>query len=666
MNDLHATKSADGQQAGGSPDLDTIPKLLLENARVRGTRPALREKDFGIWQSWTWAEAAEDVKALAGGLAALGFNAGDRLAIVGDNRPELYMAMTAAQAIGGVPVPMYQNSVADEMQYVLEHAEARFAVVQDQEQVDKLLEIMERCPNLEQIIYKFPRGLRNYTQTFLHDIKEVKERGRAFDKKSPDFYAAGIAGGKGQDLAIMLYTSGTTGRPKGVMLSHDNLIISARNAIEFEGLREDEEVLAYMPMAWVGDNIFSFAQSYVSGFCVSCPESPDTVLQDLREVGPTYFFAPPRIFENILTTVMIRIEDAAAIKQKMFHYFMDVAARVGAPILDGEPVSLVDRVLYWIGGVLVYGPLKNVLGFSRVRLAYTAGEAIGPDIFDFYRSLGMNIKQLYGSTEASVFITIQPDGEVRPDTVGPAAGDVEIKIADNGEVIFRSPGVFMAYYKNDEATKATKTADGWVHTGDAGFIDDAEHLHIIDRAKDVGKLKDGSMFAPKFLENKLKFFPFIKEAVTFGHERDFVAAFVNIDLEAVGNWAERRNIAYSGYTDLAGRDEVADLVIQCVEKVNRDLAAESHLAASQITRFLVLHKELEADDGELTRTLKVRRSFIGDRYAELVDALYSDRDHCPIEAEVTFEDGRKGTIRADLKIHTIVPTAAAEPQQAAE
>ncbi len=666
MNDLHATKSADGQQAGGSPDLDTIPKLLLENARVRGTRPALREKDFGIWQSWTWAEAAEDVKALAGGLAALGFNAGDRLAIVGDNRPELYMAMTAAQAIGGVPVPMYQDSVADEMQYVLEHAEARFAVVQDQEQVDKLLEIMERCPNLEQIIYKFPRGLRNYTQTFLHDIKEVKERGRAFDKKNPDFYAAGIAGGKGQDLAIMLYTSGTTGRPKGVMLSHDNLIISARNAIEFEGLREDEEVLAYMPMAWVGDNIFSFAQSYVSGFCVSCPESPDTVLQDLREVGPTYFFAPPRIFENILTTVMIRIEDAAAIKQKMFHYFMDVAARVGAPILDGEPVSLVDRVLYWIGGVLVYGPLKNVLGFSRVRLAYTAGEAIGPDIFDFYRSLGMNIKQLYGSTEASVFITIQPDGEVRPDTVGPAAGDVEIKIADNGEVIFRSPGVFMAYYKNDEATKATKTADGWVHTGDAGFIDDAEHLHIIDRAKDVGKLKDGSMFAPKFLENKLKFFPFIKEAVTFGHERDFVAAFVNIDLEAVGNWAERRNIAYSGYTDLAGRDEVADLVIQCVEKVNRDLAAESHLAASQITRFLVLHKELEADDGELTRTLKVRRSFIGDRYAELVDALYSDRDHCPIEAEVTFEDGRKGTIRADLKIHTIVPTAAAEPQQAAE
>ena len=666
MNDLHATKSADGQQAGGSPDLDTIPKLLLENARVRGTRPALREKDFGIWQSWTWAEAAEDVKALAGGLAALGFNAGDRLAIVGDNRPELYMAMTAAQAIGGVPVPMYQDSVADEMQYVLEHAEARFAVVQDQEQVDKLLEIMERCPNLEQIIYKFPRGLRNYTQTFLHDIKEVKERGRAFDKKNPDFYAAGIAGGKGQDLAIMLYTSGTTGRPKGVMLSHDNLIISARNAIEFEGLREDEEVLAYMPMAWVGDNIFSFAQSYVSGFCVSCPESPDTVLQDLREVGPTYFFAPPRIFENILTTVMIRIEDAAAIKQKMFHYFMDVAARVGAPILDGEPVSLVDRVLYWIGGVLVYGPLKNVLGFSRVRLAYTAGEAIGPDIFDFYRSLGMNIKQLYGSTEASVFITIQPDGEVRPDTVGPAAGDVEIKIADNGEVIFRSPGVFMAYYKNDEATKATKTADGWVHTGDAGFIDDAEHLHIIDRAKDVGKLKDGSMFAPKFLENKLKFYPFIKEAVTFGHERDFVAAFVNIDLEAVGNWAERRNIAYSGYTDLAGRDEVADLVIQCVEKVNRDLAAESHLAASQITRFLVLHKELEADDGELTRTLKVRRSFIGDRYAELVDALYSDRDHCPIEAEVTFEDGRKGTIRADLKIHTIVPTAAAEPQQAAE
>ena len=667
MNDSHATKRKDGQQGGGLSDLDTIPKLLLENARVRGARPALREKDFGIWQSWTWVEAAEDVRALACGLVALGLKAGDRLAIVGDNRPELYMAMTAAQAIGGVPVPMYQDSVADEMQYVLEHAEARFAVVQDQEQVDKILEIMDCCPNLEQIIFKFPRGLRNYTQPFLHDIKEIKEQGRAFDKENPDFYAAGIARGKGEDLAIMLYTSGTTGRPKGVMLSFDNLIISARNAIEFEGLREDDEVVAYMPMAWVGDNIFSFAQSYVSGFCVSCPESPDTVLLDLREVGPTYFFAPPRIFENILTTVMIRIEDAAAIKQKLFHYFMGVAARVGAPILDGKPVSFKDRVLYWIGGILVYGPLKNVLGFSRVRLAYTAGEAIGPDIFDFYRSLGMNIKQLYGSTEASVFITIQPDGEVKPDTVGPPANDVEIKIADNGEVIFRSPGVFMAYYKNEKATEETKTADGWVHTGDAGFIDDDGHLHIIDRAKDVGKLSDDSMFAPKFLENKLKFFPFVKEAVTFGHGRDYVAAFVNIDLEAVGNWAERRNIAYSGYTDLAGHDEVAGLIVECVEKVNRDLAADTHLAGSQIARFLVLHKELDADDGELTRTLKVRRTFISDHYAELVDALYSDRDHCPIEAEVTFEDGRKGTIRADLKIHTVEPVAAAaKPQQAAE
>ena len=667
MNDSHATRSEDGQQAGGSSALDTFPKLLLENARVRGARPALREKDFGIWQSWTWAEAAEDVKALTCGLAALGFKAGDRLAIVGDNRPELYMAMTASQAIGGVPVPMYQDSVADEMRYVLEHAEARFAVVQDQEQVDKLLEIKDRCPNLEQIIYKFPRGLRNYAQPFLHDIKEIKERGRAFDKDNPDFYAAGIARGKGEDLAIMLYTSGTTGKPKGVMLSFDNLIISARNAIEFEGLREDEEVLAYMPMAWVGDNIFSFAQSYVSGFCVSCPESSDTVLQDLREIGPTYFFATPRIFENILTTVMIRMEDAAVIKQKMFHYFMDVARRVGTRILDGAPVSLKDRLLYGIGNLLVYGPLKNVLGFTRVRLAYTAGEAIGPDIFDFFRSLGMNIKQLYGSTEASVFITIQPDGEVRPDTVGTPANDVEVKIANSGEVIFRSPGVFMAYYKNEEETKATKTADGWVHTGDAGFIDDDGHLRIIDRAKDVGKLNDGSMFAPKFLENKLKFFPFVKEAVTFGHDRDYVAAFVNIDLEAVSNWAERRNLAYSGYTDLAGRGEVADLVIECVEKVNRDLAADTHLASSQIKRFLILHKELDADDGELTRTLKVRRSFVGDRYAELIDALYSDRDHCPVEAEVTFEDGRTGTIRADLKIHTIerVPTAV-ESQHAAE
>ncbi len=641
--------------------VDTFPKLLLENARRIGDRPAIREKDLGIWQSWTWSEVKDQIAAMAAGLKAFGFERGDSLAIVGDNRPQLYWAMTAAQALGGTPVPMYQDSVAEEMQFVLEHAEASFAVVEDQEQTDKLLEIMDRCPKLKEIVYEDERGMRHYDQPFVRSLESLMEAGRKFLIENPGWFEEEAAKGTGSDIAIMLYTSGTTGRPKGVMLSFDNLVITARNGVEWDNLDETDEVMAYLPMAWVGDNIFSYGQSYVAGFCVSCPESSDTVMQDLKEIGPTYFFAPPRIFENILTQVSIRMEDATKLNQWLYKTFMDVALRVGPDLLDGKRVSFIDRILYAIGEFLVYGPLKNELGFSRFRLAYTAGEAIGPDIFDFFRSLGVNIKQLYGSTEASVFICMQKDGDIKPDTVGPPATDVELKIADNGEVLFKSPGVFVAYYKNDEATKSTKTDDGWVMTGDAGFFDADGHLKIIDRAKDVGKLNNGTMFAPKYLENKLKFFPFITEAVAFGHEKDYAAAFINIDLEAVGNWAERRGLAYSGYTDLAMRDEVYELVAECVDKVNKDLSEDEALAGSQIKRFLILHKMLDADDGELTRTRKVRRSTVSERYGELINALYSGVDVCPVEATVTFEDGRTGKIRADVKIReaTIYP-----PQQA--
>ncbi|MBK8907798.1 MAG: AMP-binding protein [Rhodospirillales bacterium] len=645
--------SAVRERAEAAQPADTFPKLLLENARVRGSREAIREKDYGIWQSWTWAEVADEARALACGLAALGFTRGDKLAVIGDNRPQLYWSIVATQAIGGVPVPLYQDAVADEMQYILEHTRARFAVVENQEQVDKVLEIKDRCPALETIIYKDPRGLRHYDWPFLHAYSEVLEQGRALDRDRPEFFNAEVAKGRGDDLAILLYTSGTTGRAKGVMLSYDNLIRTASNAIAFDNLTDQEEVLAYLPMAWVGDNIFSFGQSYVAGFCVSCPESSDTVLTDMREIGPTYFFSPPRIFENILTTVMIRMEDADWFTRRMFHVFMNVARRSGIRIMENKPVPTKDRILYAIGRWLVYKPLVDTLGFRRIRVAYTAGEAIGPDIFDFFRSLGINLKQLYGQTEASVFITLQPDGSVKADTVGVPAIDVELKIADNGEVIYRSPGVFQGYYRNDDATAETKTPDGWVHTGDAGFIDGDGQLKIIDRAKDVGKLNDGSMFAPKYLENKLKFFPYVKEAVTFGHQRDYAAAFINIDLEAVGNWAERRHLAYSGYTDLAGRPQVLDLIEGCIEKVNADLAADEHLAGSQIKRFLILHKELDADDGELTRTRKVRRNIIAERYGELIAALYSDRDHCPVKAQVTYEDGRTATIDADLVIRNV-------------
>ena len=642
--------------AGGalkSGGLDTFPKLLMENARVRGNRPANREKDLGIWLTWTWEEVAEEVRALACGLKKLGVEPEDKVSICGDNRPHLYWAISAVQAIGATPVPLYQDSVADEMQYIYEHAEAKYAIVEDQEQVDKLLEIKSKLPNLKHIIYEDARGMLHYEEEFLHDYATIQNDGRLYDTANPQYYKKSVDRGRGEDVAIILYTSGTTGRPKGVMLSYDNLIISAANVNAREHLDENEEVLAYLSMAWIGDNMFSFAQAYVAGFCVCCPESGETVLDDLREIGPTFFFAPPRIFESILTTIMIRIDDAAKLKQKMFHYFMSVASRVGADILDGKPVSSKDSFLYWLGNILVFAPLRNVLGLSRAELCITAGEAIGPDIFKFYRSLGLNLKQLYGSTEASVFITIQPDGDVRFDSVGTPATDVEVKVTEENEVVFRGPGTFQAYYKNEEATRSAKDDDGWVRTGDAGIFDQDGHLKIIDRANDVSKLNDGTLFAPKYLENKLKFFPHIKEAVTFGHEKDYVAAFVNIDLESVGNWAEKQNLPYSGYTDLAGRESVGELIKECVEKVNTDLSKEDDLSGSQIRRFLILHKELDADDGELTRTRKVRRSAIAGRYTELIDALYSDRTHCPVEASVTFEDGRTGSIKADLQIYDI-------------
>jgi long-chain acyl-CoA synthetase len=649
----------------GAAHPDTFPKLCADQAANNGARPAIREKDFGIWQTWTWAEVAAEVRALACGLAALGLKRGDKIAIVGDNRPRLYWTMTAAQAIGAIPVPLYQDSAAKEMAFVVDHAEVRFAMAEDQEQVDKMIEIKPRARHLAQVIYGDPRGMRHYEHDFLHAFDEVQAAGRAYDAAHPGFYEAEVAKGRGADTAIILYTSGTTGQPKGVVLSFDNLIRTAANGIAFDHLHQDEEVLAYLPMAWVGDHLFSYGQSYVAGFCVSCPESGATVLHDLRELGPTYFFAPPRIFENILTTVMIRMEDAGWLKRHMFHHFMGVAKRCGSDILDGKPVGWLDRLHYALGNLLVYGPLRNTLGFSRVRLAYTAGEAIGPEIFAFYRSIGINLKQLYGSTEASVYITMQPDGEILPDTVGLPAPEVEIKITDAGEVMFRSPGVFVEYYKSAEATAATKTADGWVHTGDAGYFTDRGHLKIIDRAKDVGRLNNGVLFAPKYIENKLKFFPEIKEAVAFGHQRDYCAVFVNIDLAAVGSWAERNNVAYASYQELAANPKVLATVKRHIEAVNRDLSQDPKLAGSQIKRFIVLHKELDADDGELTRTRKVRRGFVAEKYDALVEALYSNLTHTHVETEMTFEDGRRGVIAADLQILDAQMQSAAPPLKAA-
>jgi long-chain acyl-CoA synthetase len=631
------------------PALDTFPKLVVDNARRLGGKVAVREKDLGIWQAHGWSQYLAEARLIALGLASLGFARGDKTAIVGDNRPALYWTMLATQALGGVPVPLYQDSIEKEMQFIVDHAEARFAVVEDQEQVDKLLHVREACPRLEYIIYGDPRGLRRYKDACLLSLAELKERGEKLDRERPGYFERELAAGKGDDVAIFCYTSGTTGQPKGTMLTHRNLILTARNAAALEGLRPDDEVMAYLPMAWAGDHLFSFAQSVVAGFAINCPESQATVLQDLKEIGPTYFFAPPRIWENLLTSVLIRVDDAWAPKRAMVRFFLEVARRMERARLAHRAPAFLDRLLAPLGRLLVYGPLRDNLGMRRIRVAYTAGEAIGPELLEFYRSLGVNVKQVYGMTESSALISIQRDGDVKLDTVGTPLPGVEIRIAESGEVLFRSPGMFRGYYKNDAATGQT-IENGWVHTGDAGVFDRDGHLKIIDRARDVGRLATGTLFAPKYLENKLKFSPFIKEAVCVGDGRPYVVALLNIDLAAVGNWAERRNLAYTSYADLAQKPEVYELVREAVGRVNASLAEDPELTGAQIRKFLVLHKELDADDQEITRTRKVRRGFIAQKYAALIEGLYSGAAHVNVEAQVTYEDGRVGTVRADVRI----------------
>ena len=643
---------------------DTFPRLLIRNARLFGSRPSMRHKDLGIWQTWTWAQVLEIVRAYAIGLHRLGLKRGETIAIVGSNRPKLYWSVMAAQTLGAIPVPVYADAVADELSFVLAHADVRFAAVEDQEQIDKIQSVQERLPKLELMVYDEPRGLRDYDHASLRSMDDVIAGGRkalADDPQLGVWLDAEIAATKGSDPSIILYTSGTTGTSKGVVLSGERSIKAASDTVAFDKLDEYDVALAYLPIAWVGDHYLNYAQGLVAGFCMACPESADTAMSDLREIGPSFYFAPPRTLEALLTRVMIRMEDAGTLKRRMFHYFLGVARQYGERILNDQSVPLTGRLLYWLGNLLVYGPLKNVLGFSRVRVAYTAGEAIGPDLFAFYRSIGLNLKQLYGQTEAFLYVTAQPDGEIYSDTVGPASPNVDIRIADNGEVLFKSPGQFTGYFKDAAKTAEALTPDGYVMTGDAGYFDDKSgHLKIIDRAKDVGRLNDGTMFPPKYIENRLKFFPNIREAVAYGDKRDFVTVMLNIDLTAVGSWAERHNVSYASYQELAGHPLVYDMIAQNVAEVNRSLAADKMLAGAQIKRFLVLHKELDADDGELTRTQKVRRGFVAERYAPLIKALYDGSSEADISTEVTFEDGRKGIISARVKIRDMAPVSPME------
>ncbi len=635
--------------AGGS-GVKTFPQWLLLHAQQRPDAPALREKAFGIWQTLSWAELQAMVGALAQGLHTAGLRPGQHLLVVGENRPRLYAAMLAAQVLGAVPVPLYQDAVAAEFEYPLQLAEVAHAVVEDQEQLDKLVEVRPNCPLLQHVWVDDPRGLRHYREPGLELLDALVERGAARHAAEPGWLPARVAERSADEVAALFFTSGTTGKPKGVVHTHASLADRAAAGQRFDKLLPEDEVLAYLPPAWIGQNIFSFAQWLVVGYVVNCPESPATVAIDLKEIGPSYYFAPPRVFEGLLTSVTIRMEDAAAPKRWLYAKCMDWARAIGPRRMAGQALPLGDRLRYALGDLLIYAPLRNALGLSRVRVAYTAGEAIGPDLFIFFRAIGVNLKQLYGSTETAVFVCLQPDHEVKADTVGVPIEGVEIKVDEAGELWVRSAGLLRGYFKNPEATAEVLSPDGWYRTGDAGFLDASGHLKIIDRAKDVGRLLDGQLFAPKYVENKLKFFPYVKEAVALGDGREQVCALLNIDFDAVGNWAERRGLPYAGYVDLAGKPEVLELMKGCVEQVNADLARDEKLAGCQIGRFLVLHKELDADDGELTRTRKVRRGAIAEKYEVLIEALYRGRSVQHVETQVRFEDGRMGVVAADLRI----------------
>ncbi len=622
----------------------TLPRLVLRNAQTMARRPAIREKDRGIWQTYDWAEYARQVGDFALGLAASGIGRGDKLAVIGDNRPRLYWAQLAIQSLGGVAVPVYQDSIAAELVYVLNHAEVAVIVAEDQEQVDKVLSIAGELPTLKLLIYDDPRGLDLYAQPFLKSFAAIQEMGREFGARHPGHLEAEIARGTPDDLALLSYTSGTTGKPKGVMLSHANLLATGRAFIAAEDVRPSDEWLCYLPMAWVGDSLYSTVVSLLIGFACNCPENPETVQRDLRELGPTTLLAPPRIWENMLANVQVRAADASPLKRRIFNFFRRLAEDAELARGDGKRPTWLRRVGLAIGELLVYRPVRDRLGIARARWAYTGGAPLGADAYRFFRAFGVNLKQIYGATELSGLAALQTDSEADPNTVGRIAPGMEVRIADDGEVLIRSGGIFKGYYNQPKDTAEAFAEEGWFRTGDAGFLDPRGNLVIVDRAKDVGKLTDGTVFAPQFVENKLKYSPFVAEAVAFGHDQPFVTAMIAIDMTTVGNWAERRNLPYTSFQDLSAKPEVRGLIADEIRKCNATLPA-----AARITRFLLLSKALEADDAEITRTRKVRRRFVAEKYAPVIDAFYRGRSEVELVTDITYEDGRQATLR------TIVP-----------
>ena len=635
-------------------DTSTLPKLLRRNALQFSSEPGMREKDHGIWRTLSWAQCYETMRDFSLGLAHLGFRRGDKLAVIGDNRPRLYLAQLSCQAAGGIAVPVYQDAIATELAFVLNHAEVSIVVAEDQEQVDKILALRHQLPRLTWIVFEDQRGLNTHDDPMLKSYAWVQAKGRELLAEHLAFFEQEMATGGADDVAMIAYTSGTTGQPKGGMLSHRNMITTAENYASFEKIKHGDNWLSYLPMAWVGDVMLSLATAIVAGVTINTPEGPETVQRDLRELGPHGLLAPPRIWESLLTQLQVKATDSSSLKRRTYEYFRKVAETRELLREDGKPIPAGLNLAYRIGEYVTYGPVRDQLGLRNARWCLTGGAPLGPDTFRFFRSFGINLKQIYGATEASALVAVQMDDQADPNTVGVPVPGLEVRIDPSGEVHLKGPGVFVGYYKQDDATKATMTADGWLKTGDAGIIDPRGHLAIIDRAKDVGKLSDGTPFAPQFVENKLKFSPYIREAVAFGSDRPFVVAMIAIDLSTVGNWAERRGLAYTSFMDLTKKPEVAGLIIDEIHKINATLPAKS-----QVRRMLLLQKELEADDNEMTRTRKVRRSFVMEKYAPVIEAFYNGGKQVQVTMEITFEDGRKSDLTTNLMIEDVGTDGAA-------
>jgi len=629
---------------------ETLPQFLVEKARLYGDKKtALREKEYGIWQSVSWADYLDHVKHFALGLVSMGFGPEDTVAIIGDNRPEWVYAELAAQSVGGKSIGIYQDSIVDEVAYIVTHSDAKFLVVEDQEQVDKVIELWPRLHTVEKVIYYDPKGLRNYSEPYLMYFPEVEDLGRAYDQQHPGWWEEQVARGKAEDTAILSTTSGTTGYPKLAILTHDNLLSMGRNLMKVDPMSEEDEFVSFLPLAWIGEQMMALACGLQAGFTLNFPEEPETVQENIREIGPQTMFSPPRIWENLVSRVQVKIEDTTWLKRKVYDWALPIGYKMADVRFNKETPDFGLKLKYKIADWVMFQEIKDHLGLRHIVRAYTGGAALGPDVFRFFHALGVNLKQIYGQTEVSGIAVLHRDGDIKFQTVGTPLPETEVRIdEDTGEILIKSPAVFQGYYKNDEATRTT-LIDGWLHTGDAGYFDEDGHLIVIDRAKDVMTLADGTKFSPQFIENKLKFSPYIKEAVVFGGgDLPYITAMINIDMGNVGTWAEKNQLAYTTYTDLAQKPEVYALVRRHVEQSNQDLPP-----AARIRRFLLLHKELDADDAELTRTRKVRRRFVAERYKEIIEALYGENDYLDVESTITYQDGRTAVIKTRLKIEEL-------------